>query len=274
VLAGGVVVTALPVRMRQLALAAPVVLVLATLTAVQAARWRDGHTLWTYAVATNPTSGFAWYRLADEAWRAGDVDTALARYRRAAELAPGFPELENDFAAALAAKGDFAGASTHYHTALALNPRFALAHTSLGVALEKQGKLSEAIEEHRQALAIDPRMMEAHANLASALEEQGDSQQAMKEYERALAIRPSAEVYSNVGRLLANIGHLEQAVDAFRRAVEVRPDLAVVRENLAQALLATGDRDGAAAQLEEVLRREPGRAEARRLLAEIQDGQR
>jgi tetratricopeptide (TPR) repeat protein len=271
VLAGGVIATAIGRPRRRLAVGAPLVVVLGVLTVVQTTRWRDARTLWSHALAVDPTSGFAWYRLADQAWRAGDVDGAIARYRRAAALALGFPELENDFAAALAAKGDFDAAFTHYRAALALTPRFALAHTSYGVALARAGRLADAVEVHHRALAIDPRLMEAHVNLGLALEELGRTDEALAEYRTALAIRPSAEAYSNLGLLLASTGRLPEAIDAFRRATALRPDLAVVRENLARALAAHGEGEAARRELEEALRRDPDRAPARRLLAELGD---
>jgi Flp pilus assembly protein TadD len=265
VLAGAVVVTG-TAPWRRVAAAAPVVAVLAILTAFQSATWRDPRTLWTRAVRLAPDCSFAQYRLADVEQRAGDREGAIRRLEAALALRPAFAEAQSDLGALLAASGRLDEALAHYDQALRANPRYAFAYTSLGTALAAAGRNDEALAAHRHALEIDPDLMEAHANLGSLLDDLGRTDEAMAEYQTALRLRPSAEVLNNVAIVLARQGRPAEAAERYREAIALRPELATIRVNLAYALIASGDRAAARQALEAALRLEPGNGQARAML--------
>jgi tetratricopeptide (TPR) repeat protein len=237
VLAGGLLVAGARRLAPRLLATTPIVIVLAFLTAMQAATWRDPRTLWGRVVAIEPTHAFALKSLGDAARLDGDIDGAIAWYGRSIAIRL-YPDAETNLAALLAQRGRVDEAIAHYRAAIRADPGYAFAYTSYGVLLANSGRTDEAIAAHRQALAVSPGLMEAHANLANVLQTIGRSDEAMREYEEALRLRPSAEVYSNIGLMLLNANRPADAVAMFRRALALRTDIPVLHQNLARALKA------------------------------------
>ncbi|HLY37245.1 MAG TPA: tetratricopeptide repeat protein, partial [Candidatus Binatia bacterium] len=265
IVAGGLAVAGTTMQRARAVAAAVAIVVLAVLTARQTTTWHDPVMLWSRVAALEPTNAFALKSLGDAARVAGDADGAIRWYERALALRP-YADAEMNLAAVLAQRGRVDDAVAHYRAAIRADPGYAFAYTSYGVLEADRGHLDEAIAAHRRALAIDPNLMEAHANLAAALEDLGRDDEAKREYAEALRLRPSAEVYNNLGLLALKEQRADEAVAMFRRAVALRADIPVVYQNLARALTAAGDRDGAAAALETALRLDPNLAGARAML--------
>ena len=100
---------------------------------------------------------------------------------------------------ALADQGKFDEAIATYRWAIAINPGFAEAHSNLGNALREQGKVEEAVTAHRQAIAIRPDLAEAYLNLGVALCDQGKLDDAAAACRQAITIKPDfAEAYNNL----------------------------------------------------------------------------
>jgi superkiller protein 3 len=66
-------------------------------------------------------------------------------------------------------EGQVEQAIASYRKAIALDPKLASAHYNLGNALAGKGKVEEAIECYRKAIALDPKNASAHNNLGLAL---------------------------------------------------------------------------------------------------------
>jgi tetratricopeptide (TPR) repeat protein len=103
---------------------------------------------------------------------AGEFDQALAEYGRAAELAPGDPEIHHNWGTVLLRRGELEAAGHHFHEAVRLNPRSADSLYNLGVVLEGLGRGDEAITRFTQAATIDPQ--HAAAKRLAELGVQGD----------------------------------------------------------------------------------------------------
>lgn len=268
VLVAGALVSGASAPWRRVALAGPVVVVLAILTARQAATWRDAGTLWTRAIAIDPDSAFAQKSMGDVARERGDVAGALGWYRKATSVRP-YADAETTLAAVLAAQGQWDEADAHYRRALAADPGNAFAYTSYGVLLGDRGRRDEAIAMHQRAVAIEPGLAEAWTNLGSTLDDLGRADEARAAYEHALALRPSAETYNNLGALDLKANHPDAAAARFRQAIALRPELAAIHENLGLALRAAGDRGGAMAAFETALRLDPALATSRAALEQL-----
>jgi Ca-activated chloride channel homolog len=110
-------------------------------------------------------------------------------------------------------------------------------------------------------LAEDPDVREGNEQLAA-----GHPEAALPRYDAAeRAAGPRAEIAYDRGVALYRLGRSTEARDAFRRALELGAGELSSRaqQNLGNALLATGDREGAIAAFTEALRRDPSNEDAR-----------
>ena len=122
------------------------------------------------------------------------------------------------------AKGDLEGAIASYRRAIALRPELALGHFNLGVAERRRGQLAAADSAFREALRLDPRYADALDQLAMTHEQAGDLETARVLYERAIAIdstRP--RYYRDLGRLHVLRGDAPGATAAWERALRLDP---------------------------------------------------
>jgi tetratricopeptide (TPR) repeat protein len=122
-------------RMVGVLASAVVVVVLGIATWTRAGVYATSETLWSDTVTKNPDAWMAQYNLGLALGKAGKLDEAIAHFRRAVQIKPGFAE----------------------------------AHNFFGTALLQAGRGQEAIEQYRQALRIKPDYVEAQVNLDRAL---------------------------------------------------------------------------------------------------------
>lgn len=105
---------------------------------------------------------------------AGDVDAAVASYRKVAELKPAIPEVHNNLGVALKRKGDFEPAVASFSRALELNPDFAQAASNRGWARVEQGRWREAEADFEKTLELRPEDEGALYGLARVRKEMRD----------------------------------------------------------------------------------------------------
>ncbi|MBZ5567911.1 MAG: tetratricopeptide repeat protein [Acidobacteriia bacterium] len=205
------------------AMAAAVIVVLGALTFMQARNYKGEDTLWRATIMRNPQAWAAWAGLGLTASERGDLTTAIANLKRAAELNPEYSAVHNNLGAAYQRSGDIKRALAEYSAAARINPELpepqynlgvllieqkrpaeaephlaravelmpasAVAEVKLGSALLVQGKLEGAAQHLSHAAHMDPTSFEAHAYLAECLRKQGKSEQAFAEYQKAIALR-------------------------------------------------------------------------------------
>jgi predicted O-linked N-acetylglucosamine transferase (SPINDLY family) len=171
-------------------------------------------------------------------------------------------EAHNNLGNALKAQGQLDEAVACYRRALELKPDFAVAHNTLGVALQAQGKVAEAVACYCRALELKPNFAEAHNNLGNAYLAGGQMDEAVACYRRALELQPGyAAAHLNLGNALQSQGQLGEAVACCRRALELQPDFVAAHNNLGDALKAQGQLDEAVACYRRVLQLKPDYAE-------------
>ncbi len=188
------------------------------------------------------------------AFQLGDAADAVDLLR-AASLLPGNAEPHNNRGTVLQASGDLDGAVAAYRRALEIDPDNAEAHKNLGVALHKSGDLDGAAAACRRALDIDPDLAAAHNGLGVILEASDDLDGAVAAYRLAVEIEPGfVGAQCNLGSVLKAAGRFDAAVAAYRRAVEIKPDLAEAYQHLAGLKTFTAS-DGDIAAMEGLLSR-------------------
>ncbi|MBS0364145.1 MAG: sulfotransferase [Proteobacteria bacterium] len=120
----------------------------------------------------------------------GRLDEALARLRRATELAPADPGARNALGLCLSRLERHAEALAEFDRALALAPDFAGALAARGGTLEALGRLPEAEAAHRRVLELQPDNAVALAGLANIASRRGAHVEAKALAERVLAVQP------------------------------------------------------------------------------------
>jgi tetratricopeptide (TPR) repeat protein len=202
-----------------------------------------------------------------DAWRGGRLAEALEACRALLALVPERADILA-FAGMLALEvGADADAAGFYRRALAQRPDFIEAHYNLANALKRLGRLEEAAAAYRAALLLRPGLMPAHHNLGSVLLELGRAEQAADSFRRALGIEATAVGERDLGLALEKLGRIQEAIAAYRRGLALPDPRADIYSNLANALLAEGDAEGALEACEQWLARVPASVEGMALKA-------
>jgi protein O-mannosyl-transferase len=235
------------------------------LTALRNEDYRSELSIWRDTVAKRPDNagahtnlGVAWSRMP------GRKDEAIAQYREALRLNPGYSAAHNSLGNVLKEKGQIREAIAEFEAALRSKPDYAEAHNNLGDALNAAGRTKEAVAQCEEALRLKPELAAARNNLGYALDAAGRTKEAIAEYESALRLKPELAVaHNNLGYDLLKIpGRLNDAITEFEEALRLKPDYAEAHNNLGNALNAKGRTKEATAQYEEALRLKPDFAQA------------
>ena len=233
-LAGAGIVTAVEkIGVHRLAIqAASTLVILSILGALsfhQSAKYHDVITLYQATLAQNPGCWMAEYNLGLALKNQGQLDQAIAHYRRAINIWPDYVE----------------------------------AHYNLGGAYIEKGEFDEALAEYRRAIEIRPDEADSHNNYGSALRELKQFDQAEIEYKRALSLRPQyVDARLNLGSLLLQRGRIAEAITNLETARRLQPNDATTHVTLALALMKNGQGSKAAAEFNHALQLAPDRVNA------------
>lgn len=214
----------------------------------QLPHWRDSYSLWSRSLALDHRSSnwIAHNNFGFVLAERGQLDDAMAHYRRAVKINPLYDEAHYNLANALSRRGELDEAVVHYLEAVASRPDDCEIHNNLGLALAASGKVDDAAGHFRRAFEIRPSYVEAYNNLGLALAGGGRLDEAIVQYRRALDIRPDhRETRTNLGNALANAGRIDEAIGQYQTVLASDPEHLAAHYNLAGALAAQGQRDGA-----------------------------
>lgn len=159
--------------------------------------------------------------------------------------------------------GDSDAAARTLSSVLSLAPDNTEATRLMAIAAQNRGNHVEAVEYFRRALAALPGDADLHIGLGVALYQAGDVNEAISHLRRACELAPeSASAWYNFAEALKPQVHTEEAIDALQRTLALDTSHVPARLALARAQASLGRVDAAAADLREILRREPWHAEA------------
>jgi superkiller protein 3 len=214
----------------------------------------------------------------------GELDQAIAAFRKATELAPASPVVFARLGNAYVKKGDYAAAIPPLKRAFKLDPDSLPVHQLLGFALLAEGYATEAIP-HLQfvhesgALGIAQLQAgqpgEAVANLQAALAKspndpdllyylsQASTALSSQSLDKLLSAFPdSARGHQALGQNYYAKKLLPEAAKEYERALQMRPDLPGLRLELGQVYAASSDWEKAEQQFRSETKLQPGNAEA------------
>ncbi|HEV7488915.1 MAG TPA: tetratricopeptide repeat protein [Thermoanaerobaculia bacterium] len=212
----------------------------------------------------------------------GRKDDAIAAYRKAADLDHTFLRAYFNLGAVLFDAGRYDAALDAYRMALApIDQAFtthqpvevvnARAYANLGAIYLKQQKWSEAIDAYQKAASIDDSTT-AHYNLGFLFFTTGKTDRAQLEYRKALAGDESLPLaYLHLGTIAFKSAKYDDAIKLLRDGMPHfdADSKRIALKMLGRAQLIRGDRAGARASLENVLKLDANDAESLLLLGRI-----
>ncbi len=151
-------------------------------------------------------------------------------------------------------RGQLTEAEADFRRALELDPTFADAYNNLGHVLRRTGYEDAAEQCFRKALARDPEHSAANLNLGAAVFEQDKPEAAIRLLERGLKedMVNVAGRY-NLGLAYHQVGRFDEAVYTYRQVIAAGVTDPDAYSNLASALQAMGDLEGAISGFETAL---------------------
>jgi len=166
------------------------------------------------------------YNEGGEAFQADDRDTALARFRRAAELDPSLIDAHHAVATLELANGDHLASANAAERALALGSEDVRTLRVLYDAYDALGRNDELIDIAPRLAAVDPefggdKLVEQAAEMWNA----GEVERAVRLSRMALAIDPSlAKAYYFLGLDQLSKGNNAEARTALEKFISLAPD--------------------------------------------------
>ena len=170
---------------------------------------------------------------AAQAYKDGQVDYAIALYKRAILLAPMLPDSYNNLGVALMDKHKTGEAERCYRKCLELKPGHADAHNNLGIVLRVMGDVAGAVREYDEAIRIRPEYAEAYFNRVDCMGEgEHDTKtlaglmnsRGMTDARRAYACFALAKAWEDQGNWESAWGFYEQGNRLRRAQVEYREE--------------------------------------------------
>ena len=250
------------------ALGGALLLVLGGLTWRQCGIYVDPGTFWQAALTANPNAWLAHNNLGNFLFERGQVDEAMAHYKKALEIQPDYPMAHYNLGGVFRQKGQVDEAIVEFQKALQIQPQYSMAHYNLGEAFRQKGQVDEAIIHYEKAVEIRPEYAEAHDSLGAALLRKGQVEEAIVHLQKALEIRPNhAEDHNNLAGVLWQEGQVQEAIAHYQKALAIRPDYALAHHNLGKLLQQQGQVQEAITHYQRALEIDPDFAPACNSLA-------
>lgn len=154
----------------------------------------------------------------------GDLELAMAHYRKAWELDPDNAVASHNLGATLGLLDRHAEALRHLDRAVEIDPRHRDAHFDRATALTRLGRLQEAAGALEKVLEIDPRDRDARYRLALVSEALGERRRAATELAALVAAAPDdVQARLRLAKLLQETGHGAEAETHYAWVLEVDP---------------------------------------------------
>lgn len=213
------------------------------------ARRRLGSTLVALTIGlTFAAAGVTWHQIGY--WRDG-----LSLFSRALALNPSNWLARGNYAAYLMKQGRWIEAELELKETLLVNPANPVARANLGVVLGKLGRPHEAVGQFTIALNADPSSFIGHLEFGKLLYEMQRFEEAQAHFARAVAISPrNADARVNLGAAHFQSGQWEPALASFREANRLSPAMFEAQYNVGAALSALGRSDEARPWFEKAAR--------------------
>jgi tetratricopeptide (TPR) repeat protein len=200
-----------------------------------------------------------------------DLDAAARDLDEALRQAPDWAALHYERGKVWLRQDEMEAASRSFRAAADRLPQFGPAWSNLGATLGELDRPTEALSAFTRALAVDPASPQTHNNIGVLNRELGNLNDSEAAFRRVLELAPElAFGYYNLGHTLFLQGRYQAALGAYAEGQKRDPERnAVQASRLAMCRLATGDANGAIAELQRATAALP-REYRQQLLADTQ----
>lgn len=186
------------------ALAAGLLIVLASLTFAQSRIYRDEETLWKDTISKNPNAAIAHTNLGAYYAEHGDYARAAAVLSMAAMSIKDDPDIYGNLGGALVQLNRFQEAEEALLKSLELQPDNPWTLNNLGLVYLRTDRTDRAIETFERALKLHAGLVETYNNLAVALDRAGRTQDAIAILSRGLELHPNEPALQQNLTVLSN----------------------------------------------------------------------
>jgi tetratricopeptide (TPR) repeat protein len=207
---------------------------------------------------TNPDWAKPHFRLGDTLKSDDRIQDALPHYKRAAELAPENPRIQNGYGVILNLTDQPEDAIIYFQKAIDLYPDYPQAHFNLANALKKTDRILEAIEEYEKTVAIDPNLKEAWLNLGNTLAVEKRYDECIECYDRVIALDPNdTKVMRAKGQTLIAQGNVDEAQTYLTGLLPAFPDFPKFHFYIGRTYKAQGEIQKSISSVSEAYRLDP-----------------
>jgi tetratricopeptide (TPR) repeat protein len=180
----------------------------------------------TMAEGRRPNDAEIQYELGLAYYERGMRSDAFLHMKKALELRPDYPEVENALGRFHADQDqlDLAQRSFERATANRFYSTPHLAFFNLGLIYEKKGNPDAALRQYQEAVRLQPSYGLAYFRMGQLLEETGRKDEAREAYVKVIEFAPDiAEAYYRYGVLCYNSGEYRVAARSFDRVLQLVP---------------------------------------------------
>ena len=200
--------------------AALVTVLLACGTIRQIGIWKNGLTLWSCIIDSEPGRFPEAYYLRSGVYASlNDADHALADLNMALTINPKYGSAYVNRGLLKLNRNLINDAIADFNGAIAVNPKNVDAYTDRGNAYFKGGELSRAIQDYTVAIDTNPEGYAAYLNRGVVYNQQGKTDEAIADYNKAASLNPNfANIYLDRGDLYLKTGNEELARRDYQKA--------------------------------------------------------
>lgn len=153
------------------------------------------------AVASDPYSSIAWYKLGIAHMNTGRYEDAVTAFEKALKIDPFYPDAWNNKGESFAQLGQHEDAILAYEQAIRLNPHNLYALLRKGTSLQESGSPAEAMRIYEEVVSLAEKEVRKHPDYA----------------------RFDAKLWANKGEALYRLGRYQEAVEAYSTAITINP---------------------------------------------------
>ena len=155
----------------------------------------------------------------------GEFDLAIAAFRKAIKISPGYAEAYCNIGIVYECKGEYYRAIEIYTEVIQHNPNCVEAYNNRGIVYGEKGECDLAIKDFNKAIELKKDYAKAYNNRGAVYRDKGEYDQAIQDCSKAIQLDPNyADPYNNRGAAYRNKGEIDLAIKDYNKAIQLNPN--------------------------------------------------